>query len=52
MPVWYEIGDQPRITCTFTNLAGTVMDPTTVTCTVKTPSGTSTTYTYGVDLCH
>jgi hypothetical protein len=45
----YDIGDQVRITTTFTNLAGAVADPTVITCVVKSPLGTSTTYTYGTD---
>lgn len=49
MPEVYDIGDEPRITVTFTDLSGTVGDPTTVTCIVKTPSGASRTYTYGTD---
>lgn len=45
----YDINDQPRITNTFTNLAGDATDPTAVTCNVKSPSGTTTVYTYGTD---
>jgi hypothetical protein len=31
---------------TFTSLTGTKVDPTTITLKVKTPSGSTTTYTY------
>jgi hypothetical protein len=43
----YQVGDQIRLTATFTNSALAVADPTTVTCQVKLRYiGTSTTYTY------
>lgn len=45
----YDIGDQVRVTTTFTDLAGVVADPSTVTCDVKTPRGVSTAYVYGTD---
>jgi hypothetical protein len=46
----YDIGDRPRVTATFTDLAGTVVDPTIITCALKYPNGTTTvTYTFGVD---
>jgi hypothetical protein len=45
----YSVGDQVRLSATFTNSAGALTDPTTVTCILKrryqvTP--VSTTYTY------
>lgn len=43
----YDIGDKVRLTATFTNLAGTATDPSTVTFRMKLPGGTTTTYTYG-----
>jgi hypothetical protein len=45
----YDVGDRVRLTVTFTNTAGTVTDPTTVTCQVKLRyviGATATTYTY------
>lgn len=45
----YDIGDLVRITGTFTNSAGVVIDPTTVLFKHKDPSGNKTTLTYGVD---
>lgn len=48
MATWYNIGDQPRVTVTFTNLAGTATDPTAISCAVQSPQG-SRTYAYGVD---
>lgn len=41
----YDIGDVVRIGCTFT-VSGATTDPTTVTLSVKAPSGTVTSYTY------
>ena len=45
----YDYGDKVRTTGTFTNAAGTAIDPAVVKFSVKPPSGTVTTYTYGVD---
>lgn len=41
----YDIGDQPRITVTFTNIAGVATDPSAVECVVRAPDGTETTPT-------
>lgn len=38
----YHVGDRIRITTTFTNLAGSATNPTTVVCTVKSPAGATT----------
>ena len=46
MATTYDIGDKTRETCTFTNVAGTATDPTTVKCHVENPAGTVTSYTY------
>jgi hypothetical protein len=45
----YDVGDLVRVTATFTNAAGTVADPAAVTARYRSPSGTTTTLTYGVD---
>ena len=45
----HDIGDLCRLITTFKDSAGTVTDPTGVTFSVKAPSGTVTTYVYGVD---
>jgi hypothetical protein len=42
-------GSRVRFTGTFTNLAGTASDPTTVLFKYELPSGTQTTLTYGTD---
>jgi len=42
----YDIGDLVRITGKFSTLAGTALDPTTVTLIVKTPDGLSQTLAY------
>jgi len=44
----YNVGDQVRLTVTWTNSSGTPTDPTTITLTVKRRalSTTSTTYAY------
>ena len=44
----YDIGDLVRLSATFTNTAGAVTDPTATTCSIRVPSGTVTTHTYGV----
>src|SRR5262245_15769254 len=46
----YDAGDVVRIKVTFTDLAGTPIDPGGVIARVKTPLGVKTTYTYGVDV--
>lgn len=45
----YAEGKKVRLTGTFTTSAGVAQDPTTVKVAVETPSGTTTTYTYGTD---
>jgi hypothetical protein len=42
----YEIGQLVRLTARFTNAADRAIDPDTVSCTVTTPSGSSSTSTY------
>jgi hypothetical protein len=42
----YDKGDNVRVTATF---ASGGLDPTTVVAKVRNPSGTTTTYTYGLD---
>jgi len=49
MSTTYDVGDLVRCTGTFTNAAGTAVDPTAVSFMLRAPSGTETTYTYGVD---
>lgn len=44
MAVTLDIGDVAHIKCVFTQI-DVPLDPSTVSCTVKVPSGTSTTYT-------
>lgn len=45
----YEVGDLVRVYGTFTDQAGTAIDPTDVFFSFKNPSKTITTYKYGVD---
>lgn len=45
----YDKGDLVRLTATWKNSAGANVDPTTVKLLIQSPSGTTTTYTYGVD---
>lgn len=45
----YDKGDVVRCSATFTNAAGTPIDPTAVIFKFKTPASAITTYTYGVD---
>lgn len=46
----YQKGDNVRCLATFTNVStGAVADPSTVTFSVRSPSGVITTYTYGTD---
>jgi uncharacterized protein YfaS (alpha-2-macroglobulin family) len=42
----FYVGETVRGTRVFTNFAGVVADPATVSLTVKKPLGTTTTYTY------
>lgn len=46
----YDNGDLVRITGTFTNSAGTAVDPAAVYCQIMSPAGTITAYQYGVDV--
>ena len=41
-----DVGDVPYIVCTFTDSAGTVIDPTTITLYLEKPSGSVGTYDY------
>lgn len=43
------LGQEARITATFTDSAGAAADPTNVFCQIKEPDGTITSYQYGVD---
>jgi len=45
----YDVGDMRRLGVAFADSAGTAVDPTTVTFTIRAPSGTVTSYTYGTD---
>lgn len=45
----YTSGDVVRVTATFTDLAGTETDPSTVTVLYEDPSGNVTSKVYGVD---
>lgn len=52
MTAWlnvYDVGDAVELVATLENADGQRVDPPTVRCKVRTPSGTVTTYTYGVD---
>jgi len=42
-------GQVVRSIARFKNASNVLVDPTAVTCEVKNPSGTETTYTYGTD---
>jgi len=44
----YHIGDTVRLSCTFTNSAGTATDPTTIALTIQDPSANDTTLTYAL----
>jgi hypothetical protein len=46
--VWL-VGQQPKLTADFKTTAGVLTDPSAVTFKIKLPSGTTTTYVYGVD---
>jgi hypothetical protein len=45
----YNVGDLVRLTGEIATLGGIAVDPTTVACKVKPPSGTNIIYTYGAD---
>ena len=45
----YDVGDLVRCSGAFTDADGNAQDPATVLVDVRAPSGTTTTYTYGVD---
>ena len=45
----YSQGNRIRTSAAFTNANGQAIDPATVTCKYKTPAGTITTKTYGID---
>lgn len=45
----YDVGDQIRITATFTDIDGAAVDPATLQFKFKTPGSAITTYVYGVD---
>lgn len=44
-----NVGDRMQVPTTFTNAAGAVADPTTVTFRFDSPSKANTVYVYGVD---
>jgi len=46
MITWRDIGDGITLTETFTDVNGVLTDPSTITCAVKAPNGSTTTYTY------
>ena len=46
MPNVYDQGVQVRVTVTFTNVLGALVDPSTVVLRVGKPGGTVTTYTW------
>lgn len=46
---FYDLGDQVRMSVSFTNSAGSAADPTTVTCKITDPSGNIETLVYGTD---
>lgn len=46
----YDKGDKIEVTASFSSrISGAPVDPATVTCKVKNPAGTITTYVYGTD---
>ncbi len=45
----FDIGDLVRVSAAFTDSAGMAIDPTAVYVKYRTPAGTTTTLTYGVD---
>jgi hypothetical protein len=48
MPKPLEAPVEVRISARLTTIAGQLVDPTTLTLTIKNPAGASVTYTYGV----
>lgn len=46
----FDVGDAVRCSAGFKNLAGTAIDPTTVSVSVKKPDGTVETKVYGTDV--
>lgn len=44
-----NVGSLERVSVTFTGTNGAVADPTAVTCRYRSPAGTETSLTYGVD---
>lgn len=45
----YDRGDKVRASVAFTSAAGAAVDPAAVTCRVKNPEGTDSTYVYGTN---
>lgn len=45
----FQVGDKIRLSAQFSDINGAASDPGGVLCKVREPSGTVTTYTYGVD---
>lgn len=45
----WHIGDLPKVTATFINDTGALVDPDTITAKIKKPDLTITTLVYGVD---
>lgn len=46
----YDLGDQVRLTASFTNSDGTAIDPTVITVKYAAPDGSVTDLTYDIDL--
>ncbi len=46
----YDLGDQVRLSATFTDVDGAAVDPTVITVKWAAPNGAVTDLTYGVDL--
>lgn len=49
-PNKYDVGDLVRVSVTFTDAAGTALDPTTVSLSYRKLGGTVTTLVYGTDV--
>jgi hypothetical protein len=49
MALYFDTGDEVRVKTTFSDSSGTATDPTAILFKFANPSGTTTTYTYGVD---
>lgn len=49
MATSYDLGDLVRVSGAFTTAAGVAQDPSVVKCSVRSPAGVVTTYTYGTD---